>query len=35
VKGFVMGAMVFSAQPKTKAETRTKDSIGTIAEVTV
>ena len=30
-----MGAMVFSAQPKAKAESRTKESIGTIAEVTV
>jgi soluble lytic murein transglycosylase-like protein len=30
-----MGAMVFSVQPKTKAETRTKESLGTVAEVTV
>ena len=30
-----MGAMMFSAQPKTKAESRTKDSLGTTAEVTV
>lgn len=30
-----MGAMVLSAQPKTKAESRTKPSVGTIAEVTV
>jgi soluble lytic murein transglycosylase-like protein len=30
-----MGAMVFSVQPKAKAESRTKESIGTVAEVTV
>lgn len=30
-----MGAMVFSAQPKAKAESRTKESLGTVAVVTV
>ena len=33
VKWIVMGAMVLSAQPKAKAESRSKDSFGTIAEV--
>ena len=30
-----MGAMVFSAQPKAKAESKSKDSFGSIAEVAV
>ena len=34
-KGVVMGAMVLSAQPKAKAESKSKDSFGTIAEVAV